>query len=127
MSAKKFELFMCRMGNGTTVSNKAVTEHGDYQQIAHISEHGVIKFYVPKNYIPIAELDKILSCAESDKRKYLEEWNKKDYLQKWSYMMDIPTIGCGYNPMEKINYDNKELSMKECVTIMEKVFFETHM
>lgn len=127
MTAKKFELFMCCMGNGTTVCNKAVTEHGDYKQIAHISEHGVIKFYVSKNNIPIAELDRILSVAEADKRKFLEKWNKKDYLQKWSYMMDIPTIGCGYNPMEKVNYDNKELIMKERVPLMEKVFFETYM
>lgn len=127
MTAKKFELFMCCMGNGTTVCNKAVTEYGDYKKIAHISEHGIIKFYVPKNNIPIAELDRILSCAEADKRKFLEEWNKKDYIAKWQYMMDISTIGCGYNPMEKVNYDNKELSIKERVPLMEKIFFETHM
>lgn len=127
MAAHKFELFMGCLGNGTIVCNKAVVEHGDYKQIAHISEHGHIKFYVPKIYIPIAELDKILSCAEADKRKFLEGWNKKDYMQKWSYMMNIPTIGCGYNPMERVNYDNKELPLKERVQLMEKVFFETHM
>lgn len=127
MTAKKFELFMCCMGNGTTVCNKAVTEHGDYKQIAHISEHGHIEFYVPKNYIPIAELDRILSCAEADKRKFLEEWNKKDYIGKWSYMMNITTIGCGYNAVQLVNKDNEHLSMSDRVELMEKVFFEMHM
>lgn len=31
MAAQKFELFMGCMGNGTTVCNKAVYEHGDYK------------------------------------------------------------------------------------------------
>lgn len=28
---KKFELFMCCLGNGTTICNKAVEEYGDYK------------------------------------------------------------------------------------------------
>lgn len=45
----KFELFMGCLGNGVTVCNKAVTEHGDYKTIAHISEHGHIKLYVSED------------------------------------------------------------------------------
>lgn len=36
----KFELFMCCLGNGVTVCNKAVMEYGDYKHIAHISDSG---------------------------------------------------------------------------------------
>jgi hypothetical protein len=123
---KKFELFMGCLGNGTTVCNKAVTEHGDYKYIAHISEHGVIKFYVDKSYIPDDAMQKIKAVAQRDKEKFMEKWNRMSYLEKWEYMMEIPT-SCGYSPMEKVNYDNKDKSMKERTDLMEKVFFETHM
>ena len=33
---RKFELFMGRLGNGVTVCNSAVQEHGDYKMIAQI-------------------------------------------------------------------------------------------
>ena len=124
---EKFELFMCSMGNGTTVCNKAVTEQGDYKTIAHISEHGNIKLYVSDNYIPTDAMQKIKSVAAESKERFLESWNKKNYLQKWGYMMDIPTIGCGYNAMQLVDRDNKNLPMKDRVVLMEKVFFETHM
>ena len=43
---KKFELFICSLGNGLTVCNKAVMENGDYKHIAYISNCGKIKWYV---------------------------------------------------------------------------------
>lgn len=127
MSKKKFELFMCCMGNGTTVCNKAVTEHGDYKQIAHISEHGHIKFYVPENYIPNDTMKRIKDIAEANRQKFLKEWNKKDYLSKWSYMMNIPIIGCGYNAVSLVDKENRHLLMEKRVELMEKAFFEMHM
>lgn len=126
MSEKKFELFMCCLGNGTTISNKAVMEHGDYKQIAHISEHGHIKFYVPKNYIPEDAMDRIEEVAEADKQKFMEKWNRKAYYEKWESMMDIPAIGCGYNAVSVTDKENAHLSMQERVNMMEKVFFEMH-
>lgn len=127
MSEKKFELFMCCMGNGTTVYNKATTESGDYKQIAHISEHGHIQFYVSENYIPTDAMKRIKEVAKVDKQKFLKEWNKKLYYEKWEYMMDIPTIGCGYNAVSLIDKENKHLSMEKRVELMEKAFFELHM
>lgn len=127
MSGNNFELFMCCMGNGTAVCNKAVTENGDYKQIAHISEHGHIKFYVSENYIPEDAMKKIKKVAEADKQKFLKEWNKKSYFEKWGYMMDIPTIGCGYNAVSMADKENKHLSMEKRVELMEKTFFEMHM
>lgn len=81
---KKFELFLCCLGNGTTVCNKAVEENGDYKTIAHISEHGVIKFYVPKNYIPAEAMQKIREIAAKEKEKFLQEWDKKASLKSMS-------------------------------------------
>ena len=50
---KKFELFICSLGNGLTICNKAVMEHGDYKHIAHIAECGKITWYVnPSTYVP---------------------------------------------------------------------------
>lgn len=47
---RKFELFMGCFGNGITVCNKAVMEHGDYKRIAHIREqeksNGVLNLFL---------------------------------------------------------------------------------
>ena len=124
---KNFELFMGCLGNGITVCNKAVTEHGDYKKIAHISEHGHIKFYVSENYIPEDAMQKIRKTSETYKSEFLEKWNKKTYLQKYEYMMEIPTIGCGLSVFDVVNDENRHLPLEERVILMEKVFFDTHM
>ena len=62
---KNFELFMGELGNGLTVCNKAVTEHGDYKQIAHISNGGKIKWYVPVTSIPGPALLRIEHTADA--------------------------------------------------------------
>ena len=123
----KFELFMGCFGNGVCVSNKAVTEHGDYKKIAHISEHGHIKFYVPEDYIPSEEMQKIRNTAEANKAEFLGKWNRKTDIQKYSYMLDIPTIGCGFTAIELAERENKHLPLAERVAIMEEIFFKTHM
>ncbi len=123
----KFELFMGCFGNGVCVSNKAATEHGDYKKVAHISEHGHIKFYVPEDYIPSEEMQKIRNTAETNKAEFLEKWNRKTDFQKYEYMLEIPTIGCGYNAFTLAGEQNKHLPLAERVAIMEKVFFDTHM
>ena len=61
----KFELFMGCLGNGLTVCNKAVTEHGDYKQIAHISNGGKIKWYIPVTSIPGPALLRIEHTADA--------------------------------------------------------------
>lgn len=124
---KNFELFMGCLGNGTTVWNKAVMEYGDYKKIAHISDHGIIKLYVPENYIPAEAMQKIKNVAAKDREKFMEQWNKKSYIEKWMYMVNIPTIGCGYNAIGIVNEQNRHLSIEERVPLMEKVFFEMHM
>jgi len=60
-----FELFMGCLGNGLTVCNKAVMEHNDYKQIAHISPAGNIKWYVPVGYVPGPDLLRIEHTADA--------------------------------------------------------------
>lgn len=68
---KKFELFMCCLGNGVTVCNSAVRESGDFKQVAHIARCGKITWYVnPQSYIPADDLEKIKHCAHEE----CEEW-----------------------------------------------------
>ena len=61
----KFELFMGSLGNGLTVCNKAVMEHGDYKQIAHISPAGNIKWYIPVESVPGDALLRIEHTADA--------------------------------------------------------------
>lgn len=71
MKSNKFELFMGHLGNGTTVCNKAVMEHGDYKTIAHISPAGNIKLYVNPDYIPPNDMKRIESAAERDRAEFI--------------------------------------------------------
>lgn len=88
MKAKKFELFMCCLGNGTTVCNKAVREDGDYKTIAHISAAGNIKFYVPEDYIPPEDMARIRSCADSDKAKFRADFEKMDKYEQYGKIIE---------------------------------------
>ena len=88
MKAKKFELFMCCLGNGTTVCNKAVKEHGDYKMIAHISPAGNIKFYVSEDYIPEKDMQIIRKCANSDKARFRADFEKMDKYEQYGKILD---------------------------------------
>lgn len=71
---KKFELFICSLGNGLTICNKAVMEHGDYKHIAHIAECGKITWYVnPSTYVPGDALLRIEHNANVMNEKW-EKW-----------------------------------------------------
>lgn len=75
MKARKFELFMGCLGNGTTVCNKAVEEHGDYKRIAHISPAGNIKLYVDPDYILADDMKRIEATADRDRAEFLRRLN----------------------------------------------------
>lgn len=44
----KYDIGMARKGNGITIYNKAEEEAGDYKNVAHISDNGVVKYYDKK-------------------------------------------------------------------------------
>lgn len=90
---EKFKLFMCCLGNGITVCNKAVTENGDYKQIAHISEAGNIKLYVSENYIPADAMETIKLSAESQKESFKEIFESLSEPKQYEQILDSLPIG----------------------------------
>ena len=92
MKAKKFELFMCCLGNGITVCNKAVREYGDYKYVAHIGDNGKISWYVSNDYVPDEEKRRIEAAAEDRRKEYLEKWNTLSVYRKYEKLLDMVPI-----------------------------------
>lgn len=88
MKAKKFELFMCCMGNGISVFNSAVTEHGDYKYIAHISETGNVKYYVLGDYIPEESKKKIENAAENQRQEWENFFSNLPDIKQYNYILE---------------------------------------
>ena len=108
MKLKKFELFSCCLGNGITVCNKAVTEHGDYKTIAHISEGGNIKLYVSESYIPAIEMGKIKAMAKSQKEKFQKRFESLPDLEQYGKILD--NVPC--SKLIEFTKDKKPLAEK---------------
>lgn len=87
MNANKFELFLCCLGNGITVCNKAVTENNDYKTIAHISNNGIIKLYVSVDYIPSEDMKRIRQVAEEKQAEFLKQWNNNSLDWRYSHII----------------------------------------
>ena len=64
-----YDIGMGYLGNGLTVWNRAVEEHGDYQTIAHISNEGEIKYYV--DGLPDNVVARIEQAAKQEQQKAL--------------------------------------------------------
>lgn len=109
-----FELFMCCLGNGVTVCNKAIMEYGDYKMIAHISDNGKIKYYVSKGYIPVEDMKRIEQVAADSRKTFLNEWNKQSDIRKYEKLLDM----CSYSDFMEIAH-NRELSLAEKVKRLE--------
>lgn len=102
------------LGNGITVCNKAIMEHGDYKRIAHIAECGKITWYANPSSVPCDELLKIEHCADVQRVKW-ENWlDSMSTAQQYEKLLDaVPTnimiyamnLGGGINA--KIKYLKK--------------------
>ena len=114
---KKFKLWMGCLGNGITVCNSAVEEHGDYKHIAHISNNGKIKLYVSKSYIPVDDMQRIERTAAEQRKTFLNEWNKYSYIRKYEKLLDM----CGHSDFMEIAH-NRELSLAEKVKRLEEKY-----
>lgn len=113
----KFELFMGCLGNGITVCNKAVMEHGDYKQIAHISDNGKITLYVSESYIPVEDMRRIEQTAADQRKTFLIEWNKQSDIRKYEKLLDM----CSHSDFMEIAH-NKEISLAEKVKQLENKY-----
>ena len=107
---KKFKLWLGCLGNGITVCNSAVEEHGDYKHIAHISDSGKIKLYVSKNYIPVENMRRIEQAAAEQRKTFLNEWNKQSDIRKFEKLLDM----CSHS-------DFMEIACNKRITLAEKV------
>ena len=120
MEAKKFRLFMGCLGNGITVCNAAVMEHGDYKYIAHISPGGNIRWYDPEDYVPPNEYRKISAEAMKLQQECLEQFNKLSDIQKYEVM-------CDFLPWEVLKpvFANKEVNIQEKINMLMEEFLKS--
>ena len=110
----KFKLWMGCLGNGITVCNSAVEEHGDYKHIAHISNNGKIKLYVSESYIPVEDMRRIEQAAAEQRKTFLNEWNKQPDIDKYEKLLDM----CSIADFMEIAH-NKEITLAEKVKRLE--------
>lgn len=68
VEASTFDIGMGYLGNGLTVWNRAVEVNGDYQNIAHISPEGSIRYYVDS--LPETVIAQIERAAEQEKNAH---------------------------------------------------------
>lgn len=101
MKAKKFELFMCCLGNGISVFNSAVTEHGDY--------------------IPEESKKKIESAAEDQRQKWENYFSTLPDIKQYSYILDHLTLN---DFMLFIKDDDKPL--REKISEGKKTLLQVH-
>lgn len=111
---KKFKLWMGCLGNGITVCNSAVMEHGDYKYIAHISNSGKITLYVSRGYIPAEDMQRIERTAAEQRKNFLTEWNKQPDIKKYEKLLDMCSIS---DYLEIVS--NKEITLAEKVRRLE--------
>lgn len=119
---RQFELFLCCLGNGLTVCNKAVIEHGDYKQIAHIRDCGKIKWYVnPDSYVPESDREKIHRQAAGQKAKWEEWFSSMTQLQQYAFLMEhVPYRAF----MEIVHGAWKDKSLDWQVRKLKEAYFE---
>ena len=115
----KFELFMCCLGNGVTVCNKAVMEYGDYKHIAHISDNGKIKLYVSESYIPVEDMKRIEQVATKQRQKFMTYWNKLTDIQKYEKLLDSLTM----SEFAEITKDKENTLVDKIKRLEEKYLF----
>lgn len=88
----KFELFMCCRGNGTTISNKAVLEHGDYKNVAHIADCGRLTWYANPEKLPNEVRERITQYATGRHAEW-EKWlEKKSEFNQYCILFEELTI-----------------------------------
>ncbi len=111
-----FALFVYSAGNGKTVCNKAISEYGDYQKIAHISPAGNVKFYNDIS-IPVSELHTIHKIARKMKKSFVKKFEHLPTDKQYEEILEnIP-----YNIYR--NFINNPLPIVELLPEMRKYYY----
>ena len=77
----KYDIGMARKGNGITVYNRAEEENGDYKNVAHISDNGVVKYYdknLPSNIKKKIEAEASKMKESVNESKVSDAWKKNN-------------------------------------------------
>ncbi len=98
------------LGNGVTVWNRLVEEHGDYQTIAHISPEGQITFY--QDDLPDAVIQRIENQAASEKRAYLERTKPEKPAEAITVGMELEIDDRRYR-VDAIDQELNEVSLQD--------------
>lgn len=88
-----YDLMFGRLGNGTTVFNRAREEHGDYPTIAHIDDCGAVCWYVAPEKLPPYVLEDVNASARRDMESFKEKFLRMDRLHALSAVYDAFPIG----------------------------------
>jgi hypothetical protein len=91
----KYDIGMARKGNGITIYNRAEEEAGDYKNVAHISDNGVVKYYDKK--LP-SNIKKQIEAEASKMKESVTEGNK---MIKLKNLMN-ESFGFGELPSSKL-------------------------
>lgn len=124
---KNFELFMGCLGNGLTICNKAVMEHGDYKQIAHISTAGNIKWYIPVSSVPDPDLLRIEHTADAMyhnfksalERELAADDERMIWRTYWRMMDALP-----YDAMRKFVEETKTAAMPDKIEKLKALYLK---
>ena len=79
---------MGRLGNGVTVCNSAVQEHGDYKMIAHIAECGKIKWYIDPQTVPSGDLERIERTAAEERKNWEKHLSSIGKSRAYGYLLE---------------------------------------
>ena len=113
----KFELFMGCLGNGVTVCNKAVLEHGDYKYVAHISNAGNIKLWVPEDYIPEWAMEKIKVVAEENKANFKKDFEARSEEHQYRKILDSVPVS------KLIEYSHMEGTLSDKLSVAREYYY----
>lgn len=92
MTAKKFDLLVCKFPGGYSYTNKAVMEHGDYKKIAFIDHYGHLRLDVPVSYIPGDVLTRIEHDADTITANFKKDWETLPELTKFMRLYDMAPL-----------------------------------
>ncbi|MCD8214412.1 MAG: DUF3991 domain-containing protein [Clostridiales bacterium] len=106
-NSEKSSIHFGLLGNGITAFDTSKEKDGDYLTVAHISNEGVVNFYVND----LKESDKELIQEEADRQKVLftEDWNKLSNEIKYERILSTA------NASQLLQISNDKISLEDAV------------
>lgn len=110
------------LGNGITVCNKAVKEHGNYKVIAHIRDTGQIKWYVNcLSYVPVESLLKIEHSANVQYEQWKKWFDSMTEYKQYEYLLDNVSVAI------MLEVFKMECSLAEKIDFLKQEYFKSQL